>query len=200
MEGCKKVAVALCFKDFAYWTGYSSVGLNVAAVKTAEELRRHGISVDVVGVKDNVELFNQICYIDGKRKEKGLGPLTNIVIMAPWITPLDLQALVKWFPSKEFTVKSHCNVAALYGDYRGIGNFRNYADLMNDFPNLSISGNSESFVSWFSEAYGVNTFLLPDLYPVERVDRDETTHRPHLRLGSFGALRPEKNIPSAVAA
>ena len=126
MEGCKKVAVALCFKDFAYWTGYSSVGLNVAAVKTAEELRRHGISVDVVGVKDNVELFNQICYIDGKRKEKGLGPLTNIVIMAPWITPLDLQALVKWFPSKEFTVKSHCNVAALYGDYRGIGNFRNY--------------------------------------------------------------------------
>lgn len=200
MEGCKKVAVALCFKDFAYWTGYSSVGLNVAAVKTAEELRRHGISVDVVGVKDNVELFNQICYIDGKRKEKGLGPLTNIVIMAPWITPLDLQALVKWFPSKEFTVKSHCNVAALYGDYRGIGNFRNYSDLMNDFPNLSISGNSESFVSWFSEAYGVNTFLLPDLYPVERVDRDETTHRPHLRLGSFGALRPEKNIPSAVAA
>jgi glycosyltransferase involved in cell wall biosynthesis len=200
MEGCKEVAVALCFKDFAFWSGYSSVGLNVAAVKTAEELRSHGIHVDVVGVKDNVELFNQICYIDAKRKEHGHGPLTHIVILAPWITPLDLQALIKWFPNKEFTVKSHCNVAALYGDYRGIGNFRNYADLMNDFPNLTISGNSESFVSWFSEAYGVNTFLLPDLYPVDYVNRDETTHRPHLRFASFGALRPEKNIPSAVAA
>lgn len=200
MEGCKKVAVALCFKDFAYWSGYSSVGLHVAAVKTAEELRRHGIHVDVIGVKDNVELFEQICYIDIKRKERGHGPLTHIVIMAPWITPLDLQALIKWFPNKEFTVKSHCNVAALYGDYRGIGNFRNYADLMNDFPNLFISGNSGSFTSWFAEAYGVNTFLLPDLYPVHHVDRDETSHAPHLRLGSFGALRPEKNIPSAVAA
>jgi glycosyltransferase involved in cell wall biosynthesis len=172
----------------------------VAAVKTAEELRSHGIHVDVVGVKNNVELFNQICYIDAKRKEGGKGLLTHIVIMAPWITPLDLQALLKWFPDKEFTVKAHCNVAAMYGDYRSIGNFRNYADLLNDFSNLTISGNSGSFVSWFSEAYGVNTFLLPDLYSVHHIDRDEKTNCPHLRLGSFGALRPEKNVPSAVAA
>ena len=38
-EGTDNVAVGLCFKDFSYWSGYSSVGLNVAARLTAEELR-----------------------------------------------------------------------------------------------------------------------------------------------------------------
>ena len=202
MAGKKDVAVGLAFKDFAYWSGYSSVGLNVAAVKTAEELQNYGISSYLMGVKNNVELFDALRYANGKRKAAGLGPLTNCVIMAPWISPLDLQALLKWFPDMEFTVKSHCNVAALYGDYRGIANFRNYADLMNDFPTLSVSGNSSSFTSWFSEAYGVNTFLLPDLYPIGTVNPDDRqlAPPPALRLGAFGALRPEKNIISAVAA
>jgi hypothetical protein len=201
-EGCRKdVAVALCYKDFAFWTGYSSVGLAVAAKKTAEELNQHGIRTYVVGVKDNVELLQSILFHNGKRAKEGKGPLTHCVIMAPWITPLDLKALVNYFPDMEFTVKSHCNVAALYGDYRGIGNFRQYADLMNDLPNLSVSGNSRSFTQWFSEAYGVNTFLLPDLYSSRGHHEGKVRFSSQpLRLGAFGALRPEKNIPSAVAA
>ena len=216
-EGTDNVAVGLCFKDFSYWSGYSSVGLNVAARLTAEELRKHGISSYVMGVKNNVELLNSIFWVNGKRAEEGFGPLTNVVILAPWITPLDLRALLDYFPSMEFTVQSHCNVAALYGDYRGISNLRNYADLMNDYPNLSLAGNAPPFVQWFAEAYGVNVYLLPDLYPVKehhhhhhredlaecpQCHEDVSPERPPsgLRIGAFGALRPEKNIPSACAA
>jgi len=208
-EGTDNVAVGLCFKDFSYWSGYSSVGLNVAARLTAEELRRHGISSYVMGVKNNVELLDSIFWVNGKRAEEGLGPLTNVVILAPWITPLDLKALLDYFPSMEFTVQSHCNVAALYGDYRGIGNLRNYADLMNDYPNLSLAGNALPFVQWFAEAYGVNVYLLPDLYPIREHHEHEKKENDigaagefgnELRIGAFGALRPEKNIPSACAA
>ena len=209
-EGTDNVAVGLCFKDFSYWSGYSSVGLNVAAKLTAEELRRHGIDSYVMGVKNNIELLDSVFWVNGKRAEEGKGPLTNIVVFAPWITPRDLQALLEYFPAMEFTVQSHCNVAALYGDYRGVANLRNYADMMNGYPNLSLAGNSLPFVQWFSEAYGVNVYLLPDLYPVEEHHHhEEEADKPapasdpgcsRVRIGAFGALRPEKNIPSACAA
>ena len=194
------VALVLCYKDFAYWTGYSSVGLNVAAITTAAELAKHGVDVQVLGVKNNVDLCDSLCAINGERKIEGLGPITNCVIMAPWLSPLDLQALARYFTGIEFTVQSHCNVAALHGDYRGIGNFRNYADLMNELPNLSLAGNSASFADWFSETYVVNVYLLPDLYPAPTGAPPPKPAHSGLNLGAFGALRPEKNIQSACAA
>jgi hypothetical protein len=200
------VAVGFCFKDFAYWTGYSSVGLNVAAVTTAEELKRHGTPTYLMGVRDNIGLLDSVMYANGIRQKQGLGPLTDVIIMAPWITPLDLGAILQYFPDIRFTVQGHCNVAAIYGDHRGMGNFRNYADMTFDYPNLMLAGNSEPFVSWFTEAYGVNTYLLPDLYPIGKHhhhgdDKPRVSETDgSLRIGAFGALRPEKNIPSACAA
>jgi glycosyltransferase involved in cell wall biosynthesis len=92
-------------------------------------------------------------------------------------------------------------VGALHGDFRGIGNFRNYADLTNDFPNLHVAGNSASFVDWFSEAYDVKMLLLPDLYSIGPMEHRKPWKHPRvLNVGAFGALRSEKNLPSATAA
>ena len=200
-EHCKRLKVALVYKDFAYWTGYSSVGLQVAADTTCAELRRNGVDVQVFGLQNNVDLYHVLKHNQKLASEiHDVHGFTDCVIMAPWITPLDLEALAKYFKNIQFTVQSHCNVGALHGDFRGIGNFRNYADLAQEYRNIHIAGNAASFTKWFSLAYDVDTALLPNMYPAINMQEHNSATPNILHIGAFGALRPEKNIPSAVAA
>jgi hypothetical protein len=195
MKTPSNVHLALVFKNFAYWVGYSSVGLNVAAITIAQELNRHGIATEVFGVRHNIDLFYKIRDAQGSDN-----PLTHVVIMAPWISPLDLAALAMYFPNIQFAVQSHCNVGALHGDVRGVGNLRNYMDLGFSYPNIHVAGNSSRFVEWARQAYDAPVFLLPNLYPLGQ----RLTHAHHLNppinIGTFGAMRLEKNFITAVAA
>jgi glycosyltransferase involved in cell wall biosynthesis len=185
----KDERIALIYKDFAYWTGYSSTGLEVAATTTVEELRRHGIRAEAIGVRHNIDLFYKLRDSE----------FTHVVICAPWITPLDLEAILKHFPKIQFAVQSHANVGALHGDYRGAGNFRNYIDLTFSYPNLHVAGNSLRFVEWLDLVYDADGLFLPNLYPAEY--REKEIHSgPGLDIGLFGAVRNEKNFVTAVAA
>lgn len=195
MKTPSNVHVAIAFKDFAYWIGYSSVGLNVAAITAARELNRCGIMTEVFGVRHNVDLFYKI-----RDAQESNSPLTHVVIMAPWISPLDLKALAKHFRHIQFVVQSHCNVGALHGDLRGTGNLRNYMDLGFSHPNIHVAGNSARFVRWARRAYDAPVFLLPNLYPLERVRTYIKPLQSPINIGTFGAMRLEKNFITAAAA
>ena len=187
--------LALVYKDLALWTGYSSVGLQVAAQTTAEVLNHGGISTTVVGVRHNIDLLSRI-----RNASRNQNPYSHIVIMAPWLTPLDLAALLRAFPKIQFAVQAHSNVGGVHGDVRGIANFRQYADLILSYPNLKIAGNCKSFVDWFARAYDVErVFLLPNLYPLSQQSRKQIRGA-IIHIGAFGALRPEKNFITATAA
>ena len=187
----KTVRLLLAFKDFSYWTAASSVGLHVAALTTAEVLREAGIDAEAIPVLHNIGLFDAIRH----RKP------THVVIMAPWISVLDLDALVTFFPDVQFAVQSHCNVGGLHGDPRGIANIRGYANLTFSLSNLRLAGNSPGFTDWLREVYDTHAVLLPNLYPAV-MSPSRARHIPGqpLRIGAFGALRPEKNFITATAA
>jgi hypothetical protein len=189
--------LVIFFKDFSPWVGYSSVGLNVVARTTAEELVRHGVPASVFGVRNNVDLFHVL-----DDAEKVGTPFTHVVVMAPWLSPLDLKSLLIRFGQIQFAVQTHTNIGALHGDYNGVANIRQYLDLMFSFMNLSVAANTLRLAIWESVVYGQNILVLPNLYPVVKRPRRCHTHSHYdaIRIGSFGAIRMEKNFITATAA
>jgi glycosyltransferase involved in cell wall biosynthesis len=191
----KDVRLGLFWKDFAYWcAGASCVGLTVAGSATATVLREYGIDVSVFPVKDNMDVVHAIDGYNESHNE----PLTHVVISAPWLSLHDLTALVENFEDTQFVILCHSNVGFLQCDPGGVELLRDYKKLSRTHPNLKVGGNSKKFVEWFDEVYG-NIIWLPNLYPVSRVPfkarNDEV-----LKIGAFGAVRPEKNFMTAAGA
>jgi glycosyltransferase involved in cell wall biosynthesis len=191
--------VALVFKDFAAWLRSSCVGLNVAGFATAQVLEGAGIETAVFPVRNNVDL---VYAIDAYKEEHGV-PLTSVVISAPWLTPYDLTQLLYHFPYIHFTILSHSNVGFLQADFEGVRNIRAYIELTKEFTNLSVGGNSERYVEWLQKTFHKSAVLLPNLYPLTRelmkpVKFFELSDT--IRIGAFGAVRPQKNFMTAAAA
>lgn len=191
--------VALVFKDFAAWLRSSCVGLNVAGYATAKVLNQAGIDTVVFPVRHNVDLVHAI---DAYREKHGV-PLTDVVISAPWINEYDLTQLLYHFPYIDFTILSHSNVGFLQADFEGMRLIRRYIELTKEFSNLFVGGNSERYVEWLQESFHSDAVLLPNLYPL---DRKKMKSPPHisgfypLKIGAFGAVRPQKNFMTAAAA
>ena len=112
-----------------------------------------------------------------------------------------LRALLRNFKHVQFVILSHSNVGFLQADPHGVELLRKYHELAEHHHNLRVGGNSERFVKWLSSAYGKDAILLPNLYPVHGAP-----HKPAwdgkgtLKVGAFGAVRPEKNFMTAAAA
>ena len=195
-----KVRVALAFKDFAAWLRSSCTGLNVAGFATAEVLKEAGINVSVFPVRHNVDLVNAI----DKYKEEHGEPLTHVIISAPWLSIHDLKALLTNFSYIHFVVLSHSNVGFLQADFEGVRLLRQYIRLRNEYPNLSVGGNSERFVEWLRETFHGDAVLLPNLYPLHRKQMKPVPvvgdAQRTIKIGAFGAVRPQKNFMTAAAA
>ena len=200
----RNIRVGLAFKDFACWLRSSCVGLNVAGFATAQVLNDAGIDTTVFPVRHNVDLVHAI---DKYKAENGV-PLTHVVISAPWLSVHDLKQLLYHFPYIDFTVLSHSNVGFLQADFEGVRNIRGYIELAECFTNLTVGGNSERYVEWLRESFHSDAVLLPNLYPLDRdvmkppVDTFRWSPRPIpvLKIGAFGAVRPQKNFMTAAAA
>jgi glycosyltransferase involved in cell wall biosynthesis len=198
----RKVRVALAFKDFAAWLRSSCTGLNVAGFATAEVLKEAGIDVTVFPVRHNIDL---VYAIDGYKEEHG-EPLTHVIISAPWLSVHDLRSLLEHFPYIHFVVLSHSNVGFLQADFEGVRLLRQYIHLSQEHSNLSVGGNSERFVEWLRETFHRDAVLLPNLYPLARtkmkpapVPKDGLPTQT-IKIGAFGAVRPQKNFMTAAAA
>lgn len=192
----KDVRLALIFKDFAAWIRTSCVGLNVAGYTTAKILNEHGVSTVVFPVRHNIDVVNSIDRYNKNHDE----PLTHVVISAPWLSVFDLKSILENYPTTQFCILSHSNVGFLQADPDGLLLLREYLKLSEVYDNLQVGGNSPFFVEWLSLAYGEQVVLLPNLYPIEKhVCRPPWDGDP-IKIGAFGAVRPEKNFMTAAAA
>ncbi len=192
----KHVHLALFFKDFAAWVRSSCVGLNVAGFTTAKYLKHHGIDVSVYPVRHNVDVVTSIDKYNETHKHR----LTHVVISAPWISLYDMRNLICHFPEIQFVVLSHSNVGFLQADPCGVELYRHYARLAEIHKNFRVGGNCHRFTDWFEAAYKHRCVCLPNIYPTERVPSKIWDGVSKLKIGAFGAIRPEKNFMTAAAA
>lgn len=192
----REVRVGIFFKNFANWTGLSHVGLNVAALTNARVLRQRGIHTTVFPVCNNVDVVDGILEYERDHKK----PLTHVIISAPWMSRYDLTNLVEFFPDIQFVVECHSNVGFLQADPNAMTIIRAVIALSNTHSNILLGGNSEPFVKWASEVYGTHVVLLPNLYPISPPAKKRWDGFLPIRIGVFGAVRPQKNFMTAAAA
>lgn len=192
----KNIRVALFFKDFAAWIRSSCVGLNVAGFTTAKVLNKNGIETVVYPVRHNIDVVNSIDKYNETHK-KGL---THVIISAPWLSLHDVKNLIKHFPHIQFVILSHSNVGFLQADPGGVELLRKYGELSKIYNNLKVGGNSPQFAHWFRLAYQEQCICLPNLYPHNHIKHKVWDGKSPLKIGAFGAIRPEKNFMTAAAA
>lgn len=193
----RDVRLALVFKDFAAWCHASTVGLNVAGYTTAKVLTQHGVSTVVIPVRHNVDLVQGIDAYNNTNDK----PLTHVVISAPWLSAHDLKCLISHYPNIQFAILSHSNVGFLQADPWGVELIRIYLKLTAEFDNLTVGANSDRLFEWLQNTIGGDTVLLPNLYPLHgsKPEKHWFGASP-IRIGAFGAVRPEKNFMTAAAA
>src|SRR5665213_295018 len=192
-----KIRLALVFKDFAAWCQACTVGLNVAGFSTAGVLNASGIQTIGMPVRNNVDMVTGIELYNSTH----LYPLTHVVISTPWLSVYDLRDLLTFFPDIDFAILSHSNVGFLQADPWGVGLIKSYLALTEEFDNLAVGANSDKLFQWLQNTIGGDTVLLPNLYSLK-------DHKPEkhwfgaspIKIGSFGAIRPEKNFMTAAAA
>ena len=190
----KSVRLILAYKNFAAVTAISHIGLGVSALNTAKVLRREGIATEVWAINCAAHLEQQL------RANPGV---THLVMSAPWITALEWQNLCIRFPHVRFCVSSHSNVGFLQADPIAVRFMASEGPhLEQGFLNFTLAANSIELCRFVKAGYNAACTFLPNLY---YLTGDERIHRPAfggdvLRIGSFGALRVQKNTTSAAAA
>jgi hypothetical protein len=186
--------VVLTYKNFPVAHNVSHIGLGVSALNTAKVLQANGIACDVWPILGAKELAQRIQATNPKP--------SHVVIGAPWIQALDLQAhLVFKFPLIQFSVVCHSNVGFLQNDPTAITNFRQDLNLEQGALNFKACGNSRRFSNWIQTCFNRPCTWLPNLYYLEG---SPVYRRPWsggtLKMGSFGAVRSLKNHLSSAAA
>ena len=185
------MSVILAYKNFAANRNISHIGLGVAAINTAKVLRREGIQTDVWPIVSSADL----------RSRLRAAPANDVIISAPWIPALEMQSLSTEFPNTQFTITCHSNVGFLQADRNGMRLVREMMELELATANVHLAGNSRRFCYWIRTAFGAPCVYLPNLYWIES---DPVWRQPFsggtLRIGTFGATRPLKNLMSAAGA
>lgn len=200
MFGSKpKDNVAIVYKNFAIRVGISHIGLGVAALNNAKVLTAHGIKTAVLATVTPASLMDQI-----STSYKNNIPFSHVIVSAPWIPTIDLQKMCQSFPDTMFFVNCHSNVGFLQADSNGVKLLREYIDLEQGQLNFQVAGNSRKFVLWLRRAYKAPCAYLPNCYSLDYSNLGHPRPQFHsggvLRIGAFGAVRPQKNLMTAAGA
>jgi len=189
----KPVHVALVYKNFAARAGISHIGLGVSALNNAKVLKKHGIACSIIPIVNVRQLEENLTKDES---------ITHVVISAPWIPTVELQRLTFLFPRVEFAVNCHSNVGFLQADTNGVRLLREYIELDKGTTNFVLAGNSAKFVRWVRQAYSTTCAYLPNMYYLDYSLRGNSPIYSGgvLRIGAFGATRPQKNLMSAAGA
>jgi hypothetical protein len=195
--------VVLAYKNFAAAKGISHIGLGVAAMNNMQTLRNNGIQTEVWPISTAADLAARLSKTQYTALQMKTQPVTHVIISAPWIPTANLQELLMQHPEVDFAVVSHSNVGFLMADPQGIKLLRDGIELQISHHNFSVAGNSQKFCDAWTKMYGVETAYLPNLYNTETmraVGERTPWNGGVIRVGIFGAVRPLKNMVSAVAA
>ena len=189
----KNVHLVLCYKNFAAYAGISHIGLGVAALNIAKVLTRQGITTTVLPILNSAGLDDFLSKTPD---------VTHVEVAAPWIPTRELQVITFKYPNVRIAVNCHSNVGFLQADTNGVRLLREYIDLELASLKFNIAGNSSKFIRWVRDAYQAPCTYLPNMY---YLDYSATTNTASykggtLRIGAFGATRPQKNLMSAAGA
>lgn len=196
-----KSRVVLAYKNFAANRNISHIGLGVAAINTSKVLNRDGIQCDVWAITGAKDLETGLELDAASRPDQRI---THVVISAPWIPTNELRALCMRHPRIHFAINCHSNVGFLQADPNGIKLVREALNLEMSTHNFSTAANSGRMSAWLRDAYSHQCKTLPNLYFLSGEERHHHA-RPRwdggvLRIGAFGAIRPQKNLASSVGA
>ena len=200
----KSAHVLIAYRDFKDYGGdydyddYNSEGnkchrgLGVNALHTAKVLRKHGIRCDIAPVWD----------VDGLRKALQTYMPTHVIIEAFWIKGPEMSQLCMDFPAIQFVVRCHSQIGFLQVEPGAIGTMRDLLRLQEILLNLTVSTNTSRLQVFVERTYKSRCLLLPNLYDIERVNRQPGVVHDHrnLRIGCFGAHRLLKNHTTSAAA
>jgi glycosyltransferase involved in cell wall biosynthesis len=191
--------VAIAYKNFAAMRGISHIGLGVTALTNAKLLNSAGIWTEVWPVRSGDDLLARIATA---QRSTPATPITHVVISAPWIPTQQVAAMASLFHQIDFTIVSHSNVGFLQADPNGLTLLREAADLQTGTVNVHIGANSKKFIAWWQEVYQEPMRWLPNIYAVStaRFTSQDFKGGTLIRIGSFGAIRPLKNLLTAGAA
>jgi glycosyltransferase involved in cell wall biosynthesis len=184
--------VIFAYKNFAASRNISHIGLGVAAINTVKVLRREGVLAEVWPIVSADDLESRLANESAD----------HVIVSAPWIPTAKLQQLTTAHLNMVFAVNCHSNVGFLQADRNGMKLVREAMDLEMGTHNFHLGGNCRRFARWVRSAFGVPCAFLPNLYyigePVPSPARRFTDGT--LRIGIFGATRPQKNLMSAAGA
>jgi hypothetical protein len=174
-------------KNFALNRGVCHIGLGVAAMNSALTLNEHNFAAQVIGI---------VKYQDIDTMVQQYKP-SHVIVSAPWVPVHYFRYVVEKHPKVNFVCVCHSNVGFLFADTHGIKNFRAYFDIQKNFKNFNVAGNSKKFQIWVKKAYNVNCLYLPNLYYLTNQFKKKEKQNDILKIGSFGATRPLKNLMTA---
>lgn len=191
-----KPRIILAYKNFQANRHISHIGLGVAGLNTCKTLLHNGVDCEVWPIIDANDLRKKL-NLDRPHHH----PITHVVVSAPWIPTHAFHSLCRLFPHIQFAVNCHSNVGFLQADPNGMKLIREGLKLEMQLPNFKMAANSKKMVRWIEDAYGNPCVYLPNLYYLR--DGHHHSHHDHhgtIRIGCFGAIRPQKNLASSVAA
>lgn len=191
-----KQRVILAYKNFAANRNITHIGLGVSAMNSAKFLRSAGIEAEVWAIANARELSKRMEGVPGH------SAVTHAVVSAPWIPTLELAELAAGFPNTQFAVNCHSNLGFLQADPNAVRLVREGADLERTTWNFRVAANNQRLANWLTNAYGVPSTWLPNLYYLDHGARISRTpfRGGTLRIGAFGATRPLKNFMTAAGA
>ena len=188
----REVNVAIVHRSYETSPNVSHAGLGICAINTSKTLNQNRIVSQVwpLSSADKIE--------ENLNENPGV---THVVIQAPWVPTNDLYKLVTKFNRIQFAVNCHSNVGFLQTEPNAMTRMIDLLELQQATNNIHCSGNTSFFTDWMTNAYQAPCTLLPNLY---YLDAHADTHRPLwngglLKIGIFGAPRPQKNVMTAVA-
>lgn len=192
--------IVIGYRNRALNRNVSHIGLGVSASQNTRSLRNAGYMSEVWALASGEDLGARIKADKKLASAPHHVPITHVVVSAPWITTAVMSELVHTYPDIEFVVLSHSNVGFLQADPNAILLLRQGSELAKAMPNFHIGANSPVLQSWWEAAYQQPMLLLPNMYPFTPVRHKPAWQSGLLRIGCFGAMRPQKNILTAAAA
>lgn len=185
--------VVFFYRNFQKLAQACHIGLGVNALHSVKMLRAQKIRADAAGV-GTVEDVSAYLSVSPS--------ITHAVIEAPWIGTQALEALMSAFPHVHFIVRTHSEVGFLQADPGAVQLIREQILLAEGSVNFSVAANSQRLTDCLRAVYDARVLCLPNLYDLQRTSRKRDERHEHgvVNIGSFGALRPQKNHASAAAA
>lgn len=151
-----------------------------------------GHPATALGVYDGYELEVEMRAIAG---------ITHVVIYAPWIDMQFIAGLCRRWPSVNFTITIHSNLAFLQTDSFAVKIIAQGAALSKQIDNFTISANNRITAQFIAVAYDVRCPYLPNMYTLDHKRQFAYKGQSNkIVLGMFGATRPLKNMMTGVGA